>query len=99
MGMAVPIVSLEALTAAAQAENRQAARKIAACYDVHRTWITHDTEFKHYSRYGRTEMAAALGCSATVAESYISVGVALHTRLPLVRTAFEAGARGVELAR
>ncbi|WP_156399578.1 DUF222 domain-containing protein, partial [Rhodococcus sp. Leaf278] len=47
--------------------------------------------FKHYSRYGRTEMAAALGCSATVAESYISVGVALHTRLPLVRTAFEAG--------
>ncbi|WP_442970905.1 DUF222 domain-containing protein, partial [Rhodococcus sp. Leaf278] len=36
-------------------------------------------------------MAAALGCSATVAESYISVGVALHTRLPLVRTAFEAG--------
>ncbi|KQU52261.1 hypothetical protein ASG84_25460, partial [Rhodococcus sp. Leaf278] len=73
---AVPIVSLEALTAAAQAENQHAFRKIAACYDVHRTWITHDSKFKHYSRYGRTEMAAALGCSATVAESYISVGVA-----------------------
>ncbi|WP_179272851.1 MULTISPECIES: DUF222 domain-containing protein [unclassified Rhodococcus (in: high G+C Gram-positive bacteria)] len=88
---AVPIVSLEALTAAARAENRQAARKITACYEVHRSWITHDIKFKHYSRYGRTEMAAALGCSATVAESYISVGVALHTRLPLLRKAFEGG--------
>ncbi|WP_143545199.1 DUF222 domain-containing protein, partial [Rhodococcus sp. 05-2255-2A2] len=41
--------------------------------------------------YGRTEMAVALGCSATVAESYISVGVALHTRLPLLKVAFEGG--------
>ncbi|MCZ4517466.1 DUF222 domain-containing protein [Rhodococcus ruber] len=89
--MAVPIVSLEALTATAQAENRFAARKISACYDVHRSWITHDTKHKHYSRYGRTEMAVALGCSATVAESYVSVGVALHTRLPLLRGAFESG--------
>ncbi|MGF0310447.1 DUF222 domain-containing protein [Rhodococcus sp. IEGM1428] len=89
--MAVPTVSLEALTAAAQAENRLAARKINACYRVHCDWITHDTKHKHYSRYGRTEMAVALGCSATVAESYVSVGVALHTRLPLLRAAFEAG--------
>ena len=88
---AVPIVSLEALTAAARAENRQAARKITACYEVHRSWITLDIEYKLYSRYGRTEMAVALGCSATVAESYISVGVALHTRLPLLRRAFEGG--------
>ncbi|OZF38426.1 hypothetical protein CH294_08525 [Rhodococcus sp. 14-2483-1-1] len=88
---AVPTVSLEALTAAACAENRQAARKIFACYDIHRSWITHDTKHKHYSRYGRTEMAVALGCSATVAESYVSVGVALHTRLPLLRAAFETG--------
>ncbi|OZC50240.1 hypothetical protein CH286_07440 [Rhodococcus sp. WWJCD1] len=88
---AVPTVSLEALTAAACAENRQAARKISACYDIHRSWITHDTKHKHYSRYGRTEMAVALGCSATVAESYVSVGVALHTRLPLLRSAFESG--------
>ncbi|WP_143544531.1 MULTISPECIES: hypothetical protein, partial [unclassified Rhodococcus (in: high G+C Gram-positive bacteria)] len=80
---ALPAVSLEALTAAACEENRQAARKITACYEVHRSWITLDAEHKHYSRYGRTEMAVALGCSATVAESYISVGVALHTRLPL----------------
>ncbi|WP_179277715.1 DUF222 domain-containing protein [Rhodococcus sp. 14-2496-1d] len=94
---AVPTVSLEALTAAARAENRQAARKITACYEVHRSWITHDIEYKHYSRYGRTEMAVALGCSATVAESYISVGVALHTRLPLLRKAFEGGE--VDLAR
>ncbi|MCZ4521142.1 DUF222 domain-containing protein [Rhodococcus ruber] len=89
--MAVPTVSLEALTAAACAENRLASRKISACYDVHRSWITHDTKYKHYSRYGRTEMAVALGCSATVAESYVSVGVALHTRLPLLRSAFETG--------
>ncbi|MCZ4521917.1 DUF222 domain-containing protein [Rhodococcus ruber] len=89
--MAVPTVSLEALTAAAQAENRLASRKISACYDVHRSWITHDTKYKHYSRYGRTEMAVALGCSATVAEAYVSVGVALHTRLPLLRAAFESG--------
>nr|WP_314142557.1 DUF222 domain-containing protein [uncultured Rhodococcus sp.] len=88
---ALPAVSLEALTAAACEENRQAARKISACYDVHRSWITLDTKHKHYSRYGRTEMAAALGCSATVAESYVSVGVALNTRLPLVKKAFEAG--------
>ncbi|OZC62628.1 hypothetical protein CH276_14420, partial [Rhodococcus sp. 06-470-2] len=88
---ALPAVSLEALTAAARAENRQAARKITACYEVHRSWITHDIKYKHYSRYGRTEMAVALGCSATVAESYISVGVALHTRLPLLRKAFETG--------
>ncbi|MEH6793940.1 MAG: DUF222 domain-containing protein [Rhodococcus sp. (in: high G+C Gram-positive bacteria)] len=88
---AVPTVSLEALTAAARAENRHAFRKISACYDVHRSWITHDTKYKHYSRYGRTEMATALGCSATVAESYVSVGVALHTRLPLVKDAFESG--------
>ncbi|MDI9897132.1 DUF222 domain-containing protein [Rhodococcus sp. IEGM 1381] len=89
--MAVPIVSLEALTAAAQAENRLASRKISACYRVHCDWIESDVKHKHYSRYGRTEMAVALGCSATVAESYVSVGVALHTRLPLVKTAFEAG--------
>ncbi|MDV6264342.1 HNH endonuclease signature motif containing protein [Rhodococcoides yunnanense] len=89
--MAVPTVSLEALTAAAQAENRLAARKIAACYRVHCDWITLDVEHKHYSRYGLTEMAVALGCSATVAESYVSVGVALHTRLPLLRRAFETG--------
>ncbi|MDV6263341.1 DUF222 domain-containing protein [Rhodococcoides yunnanense] len=89
--MAVPIVSLEVLTAAARAENRHAFRKISACYDVHRSWITHDTKYKHYSRYGRTEMATALGCSNTVAESYVSVGVALHTRLPLLKTAFETG--------
>ncbi|OZC64004.1 HNH endonuclease [Rhodococcus sp. 06-469-3-2] len=88
---ALPAVSLEALTAAARAENRQAARKITACYEVHRSWITLDAEHKHYSRYGRTEMAVALGCSATVAESYISVGVALHTRLPLLRKTFETG--------
>ncbi|MEK8069825.1 HNH endonuclease signature motif containing protein [Rhodococcoides navarretei] len=88
---AVPTVSLEALTAAARAENRHAFRKISACYDVHRSWITRDTKYKHYSRYGRTEMATALGCSATVAESYVSVGVALHTRLLLVKKAFEAG--------
>ncbi|WP_179273130.1 MULTISPECIES: DUF222 domain-containing protein [unclassified Rhodococcus (in: high G+C Gram-positive bacteria)] len=95
--MAVPTVSLEALTAAARAENRQAARKITACYEVHRSWITLDTEHKQYSRYGRTEMAVALGCSATVAESYVSIAVALHTRLPLLRAAFETGE--VDLAR
>ncbi|WP_179276047.1 DUF222 domain-containing protein [Rhodococcus sp. 06-235-1A] len=95
--MAVPTVSLEALTAAAREENRQAARKISACYDVHRSWITLDTKHKHYSRYGRTEMAIALGCSATVAESYVSVAVALHTRLPLLRAAFETGE--IDLAR
>ena len=89
--MAIPTVSLDALTAAAREENRLAARKISACYDVHRSWITLDTKHKHYSRYGRTEMAVALGCSATVAEAYVSVGVALHTRLPLVKKAFEAG--------
>ncbi|AMY53795.1 HNH endonuclease signature motif containing protein [Rhodococcoides fascians] len=89
--MAIPTVSLDALTAAAREENRLAARKISACYDVHRSWITLDTKHKHYSRYGRTEMAVALGCSATVAETYVSVGVALHTRLPLVKKAFEAG--------
>ncbi|OZD63513.1 hypothetical protein CH272_17500 [Rhodococcus sp. 05-340-1] len=88
---AVPTVSLEALTAAAREENRHAARKITACYTVHCDWITRDTKHKHYSRYGRTEMAVALGCSATVAESYVSVGVALHTRLPLLRAAFETG--------
>ncbi|MEW2015794.1 DUF222 domain-containing protein [Rhodococcus sp. NPDC076796] len=88
---ALPAVSLEALTAAAREENRQAARKISACYDVHRSWITLDTKHKHYSRYGRTEMAVALGCSATVAESYVSVAVALHTRLPLLKVAFETG--------
>ncbi|AJW41500.1 hypothetical protein NY08_3490 [Rhodococcus sp. B7740] len=90
-------MSLEALTAAACEENRQAARKISACYDVHRSWITLDTKHKHYSRYGRTEMAVALGCSATVAESYVSIAVALHTRLPLLRAAFETGE--VDLAR
>ncbi|MBY4130751.1 DUF222 domain-containing protein [Rhodococcus fascians] len=89
--MAVPTVSLTALIAAAREENRLAARKISACYRVHCDWITLDAKHKHYSRYGRTEMAVALGCSATVAEAYISVGVALHTRLPLVRRAFEAG--------
>jgi hypothetical protein len=88
---AIPTVSLEALTAAAREENRHAARKIAACYRVHCDWITRDTEHKHYSRYGRTEMAVALGCSATVAESYVSIGVALYTRLPLLRAAFETG--------
>ena len=88
---AIPTVSLEALTAAAREENRHAARKITACYRVHCDWITRDTKHKHYSRYGRTEMAVALGCSATVAESYVSVGVALHTRLPLLRAAFETG--------
>ncbi len=88
---AIPTVSLEALTTAAREENRHAARKIAACYTVHCDWITRDTKHKHYSRYGRTEMAVALGCSATVAESYVSIGVALHTRLPLLRAAFETG--------
>ncbi|MDV7989890.1 HNH endonuclease [Rhodococcus sp. IEGM 1374] len=88
---AIPTVSLEALTAAAREENRQAARKITACYRVHCDWITRDTKHKHYSRYGRTEMSVALGCSATVAESYVSVGVALHTRMPLLRAAFETG--------
>ncbi|KZF00484.1 MULTISPECIES: HNH endonuclease [unclassified Rhodococcus (in: high G+C Gram-positive bacteria)] len=88
---AIPTVSLEALTAAAREENRQAARKITACYRVHCDWITRDTKHKYYSRYGRTEMSVALGCSATVAESYVSVGVALHTRMPLLRAAFEAG--------
>ncbi|MDZ7910378.1 MAG: DUF222 domain-containing protein [Rhodococcus sp. (in: high G+C Gram-positive bacteria)] len=88
---ALPTVSLEALTAAAREENRQAARKITACYRVHCDWIARDIKHKHYSRYGRTEMAVALGCSATVAESYVSVGVALHTRLPLLRAAFETG--------
>ena len=94
---ALPAVSLEALTAAACEENRQAARKISACYRVHCDWITLDTKHTHYSRYGRTEMAVALGCSATVAESYVSVAVALHTRLPLLKVAFETGA--VDLAR
>ncbi|OZE60182.1 hypothetical protein CH270_23700 [Rhodococcus sp. 02-925g] len=94
---ALPAVSLEALTAAACEENRQAARKITACYRVHCDWITLDTKHKHYSRYGRTEMAVALGCSATVAESWVSVGVALHTRLPLLKVAFESGE--IDLAR
>lgn len=78
---AAPAVSLEALTAAARNENRHAARKIAACYDVHRTWIVRDTAHKHYSRYGRTEMANALGCSATVAEGY-GRGVRLRRSRP-----------------
>ncbi|MDV6229684.1 DUF222 domain-containing protein [Rhodococcus cercidiphylli] len=94
---AVPTVSLEALTAAAREENRQAARKITACYRVHCDWVTRDSKHKHYSRYGRTEMSVALGCSATVAEAYVSIGVALHTRMPLVKTAFEAG--DIDLAR
>ncbi|MEW1880498.1 DUF222 domain-containing protein [Rhodococcus sp. NPDC080181] len=89
--MAAPVVSLDALTTAAREENRCAARKIAACYDFHLTCIAQDAKHRHYSRYGRTEMALALSCSATVAEAYVSVGVALHTRLPLVKTAFEAG--------
>jgi hypothetical protein len=88
---ALPTVSLEALTAAAREENRHAARKIAACYDFHLTCIAQDAKHRQYSRYGRTEMALALSCSATVAEAYVSVGVALHTRLPLLKTAFEAG--------
>ncbi|WP_052073827.1 HNH endonuclease [Rhodococcoides fascians] len=89
--MAAPVVSLEALITAAREENRHAARKIAACYDFHLTCIAQDAKHRQYSRYGRTEMALALSCSATVAEAYVSVGVALHTRLPLVKTAFEAG--------
>ena len=67
--MAIPTVSLDALTAAAREENRLAARKISACYRVHCNWVTLDPKHKHYSRYGRTEMAVALGCSATVAEA------------------------------
>ncbi|WP_155290499.1 HNH endonuclease signature motif containing protein, partial [Rhodococcoides fascians] len=89
--MAAPVVSLEALITAAREENRHAARKIAACYDFHLTCIAQDAKHRQYSRYGRTEMALALSCSATVAEAYVSVGVALHTRLPLVKAAFEAG--------
>ncbi|WP_152530427.1 HNH endonuclease signature motif containing protein [Rhodococcus sp. JG-3] len=89
--MAAPVVSLEALITAAREENRHAARKIAACYDFHLTCIAQDAKHRQYSRYGRTEMALALSCSATVAEAYVSVGVALHIRLPLVKTAFEAG--------
>ncbi|MBY4384726.1 DUF222 domain-containing protein [Rhodococcus fascians] len=89
--MAAPVVSLDALTAAAREENRHAARKIAACYDFHLTCIAQDAKHRRYSRYGRTEMALALSCSATVAEAYVSVGVALHTRLPLLKAAFEAG--------
>ncbi|OZD65853.1 HNH endonuclease signature motif containing protein [Rhodococcus sp. 06-1460-1B] len=88
---AVPTVSLEALTAAAREENRHAARKIAACYDFHLTCIAQDAKHRQYSRYGRTELAVALGCSATVAEAYISAGVALRTRLPKLRGEFEAG--------
>ncbi|MDV6230957.1 DUF222 domain-containing protein [Rhodococcus cercidiphylli] len=94
---AIPTVSLEALTAAAREENRQAARKITACYRVHCDWIARDAKHEHYSRYGRTEMSVALGCSATVAEAYVSVGVALHTRLPQVKTTFETGE--IDLAR
>jgi hypothetical protein len=94
---AVPTVSLEALTAAAREENRHAARKISACYDFHLTCIAQDAKHRQYSRYGRTEMALALSCSATVAEAYVSVGVALHTRLPLLKKAFEAG--DIDLAR
>ncbi|CAH0182975.1 DUF222 domain-containing protein [Rhodococcus fascians] len=78
-------------TSAAREENRHAARKIAACYDFHLTCIAQDAKHRQYSRYGRTEMALALSCSATVAEAYVSVGVALHTRLPLLKAAFEAG--------
>ncbi|MBY4215101.1 DUF222 domain-containing protein [Rhodococcus fascians] len=89
--MAAPVVSLDALITAAREENRHAARKIAACYDFHLTCIAQDAKHRQYSRYGRTEMALALSCSATVAEAYISTGVALHTRLPLLKTAFEAG--------
>ncbi|MBY4229724.1 DUF222 domain-containing protein, partial [Rhodococcus fascians] len=89
--MAAPVVSLEALIAAARGENRHAAGKIAACYDFHLACIAQDAKHRQYSRYGRTEMALALSCSATVAEAYVSVGVALHTRLPLVKRAFEAG--------
>ncbi|MBY4379786.1 DUF222 domain-containing protein, partial [Rhodococcus fascians] len=89
--MAAPVVSLDALTAAAREENRHAARKIAACYDFHLTCIAQDAKHRRYSRYGRTELAVALGCSATVAEAYISAGVALHTRMPKLRGEFEAG--------
>ncbi|WP_155288852.1 HNH endonuclease signature motif containing protein [Rhodococcoides fascians] len=89
--MAAPVVSLDALITAAREENRHAARKIAACYDFHLTCIAQDAKHRQYSRYGRTEMALALSCSATVAEAYVSIGVALHTRLPLLKTTFEAG--------
>ncbi|MBY3896563.1 DUF222 domain-containing protein, partial [Rhodococcus fascians] len=89
--MAAPVVSLDALIAAAREENRHAARKIAACYDFHLTCIAQDAKHRRYSRYGRTELAVALGCSATVAEAYISAGVALHTRMPKLRGEFEAG--------
>ncbi|NIL86637.1 hypothetical protein RhoFasGS6_04044 [Rhodococcus fascians] len=89
--MAAPVVSLDALTAAAREENRHAARKIAACYDFHLTCIAQDAKHRRYSRYGRTELAVALGCSATVAEAYISAGLALHTRMPKLRGEFEAG--------
>ena len=90
--MAAPVVSLDALITAAREENRHAARKIVACYDFHLACIARDAKHRQYSRYGRTEMALALSCSATatVAEAYVSVGVALHTRLPLVKAAFEA---------
>ncbi|MBY4213180.1 DUF222 domain-containing protein [Rhodococcus fascians] len=89
--MAAPVVSLDALIAAAREENRHAARKIGACYDFHLTCIAQDAKHRRYSRYGRTELAVALGCSATVAEAYISAGVALHTRMPKLRGEFEAG--------
>ncbi|TSE02200.1 DUF222 domain-containing protein [Skermania sp. ID1734] len=84
-----------ALTDADRLENQAAATRVLAASD----WAEHLTtgprprgrDRDWMTRYAASEVAAALSCSARIAQNYIGIGTALRYRLPLVRAAFQAG--------
>ena len=84
-------------------ENQACARKVAlaaAIWDscIHQT-VQVGEHITDAGNYASSEIAAALGCSKTVADTYSEIGMDLRLRFPAIKTAFEAGELDLQRVR
>lgn len=94
-------VSMTELSDIAVLENQACARKVDLAADMFESCVERgalvDDLVDAAASYVASEIAPILGCSKTVADSYVDIGLALRDRLPAIRTAFGAGT--LDLAR
>lgn len=84
-------------------ENQACARKVAVAATIWDSCIHQTIQVGEHitdaGNYASSEIAAVLGCSKTVADTYSEIGMDLRLRFPAIRAAFESGELDLQRVR
>lgn len=84
-------------------ENQACARKVALAATIWDSCIHQTIQIGEHltdaGNYAASEIAAVLGCSKTVADTYAEIGMDLRLRFPAIRAAFESGELDLQRVR